>query len=738
MMGGIATMALILLLLIRQRPPLRAALIEELIDASAKKGIAIEIPDHLFSTNNDLVSAHLLLYESRPIPDLSSTIEHIEALLSCPYRLNPKTGHIRLPHIHHNISLQAPNNQHDPEARHFNPTIIPLPSYVASFTSARYLLMTRLVTPGLHQESLACLASFCLPDPHSSNYTTGAPARKSSRRSSVLPPDTHSCTISDPSTLGPQGGLHCISPSRRLNIPPTPSKRCTGEWSSFPDIPGFHDPRVMWSNLGEPLIVVNSASAYGCVGLWVVDLRMLLPELQAVMERRAPAGTDGGSGALTRRKEGKVEIQEVQFSQPVVRYRTLTELTRWEGRGEVEKNWILWFPGQDGEAWVSYELFGKWTRREESKSDKWNNTSRIEGTLQHRVPHKPPDLQQLFPPWPTRNLSSAVLPKESYKNQSGSGKISHDTSPLLLLKNTSSTTTPAHRVQPNVPANKTTTTTAPNGAGPQPAKGSPFHFTPSSYTLSHGRHLSRLISHGYTTPNLTHPYELPCLFPADALDPLGREGHWHQSTPALRLRLCWRSNAMRNAQDKGAGEEETGKEGSSGKVCEGEEALEGEEVFFAVVHRKFSDGTLGMPLRYERFVVVWEGVWPWRVVGVGKGAVVFGEEVMRGFDEGSEDTLEEGGAKEAKGLKRDREFMHKVGFTYTTSIAWAWRPVRVEEESEDAEHLAGLGTGYLGDEIIMGIGLDDVAQMVLKIKVEELLSCLRLCPAVEKQRSGKK
>ena len=75
-------------------------------------------------------------------------------------------------------------------------------------------------------------------------------------------------------------------------------------------------------------------------------------------------------------------------------------------------------------------------------------------------------------------------------------------------------------------------------------------------------------------------------------------------------------------------------------------------------------------------------------------------------------------------------------FTYTTSVAWAWRPGSVVdaaagEEGDDAEHLSALGTGFLGDDVIVGVGVDDVEQAVVRLKVEELLSCLRLCPGVK-------
>jgi hypothetical protein len=212
----------------------------------------------------------------------------------------------------------------------------------------------------------------------------------------------------------------------------------------------------------------------------------------------------------------------------------------------------------------------------------------------------------------------------------------------------------------------------------------------------------------------------------------------------LKLVLCYRGSCGDRGQKgggRGCGGGVKGK-GAGDEEQDGEEG--GEVVFFSIVHRKFSDGKLGMPLRYERFVVLWEGRYPWRGLGVGRGPVVFGGEVVRGFEGAVNGTegwrqlrSERGHAKEherEEGLKRDGEFMKRVGFTYTTSIAWAWRPsVGAEERGEggldgDAESLSRLGMGYLDDELIIGVGLDDIAQVVVRVRAEELLSCLRLCP----------
>jgi len=77
----------------------------------------------------------------------------------------------------------------------------------------------------------------------------------------------------------------------------------------------------------------------------------------------------------------------------------------------------------------------------------------------------------------------------------------------------------------------------------------------------------------------------------------------------------------------------------------------------------------------------------------------------------------------------------KRAFTYTPSLAWTWRPhaaaANQEEEDDDVEYMSQLGTGYLGDEVLVGIGMDDMRQAFVRVKVDDLLQCLRLCPGVK-------
>ncbi len=72
------------------------------------------------------------------------------------------------------------------------------------------------------------------------------------------------------------------------------------------------------------------------------------------------------------------------------------------------------------------------------------------------------------------------------------------------------------------------------------------------------------------------------------------------------------------------------------------------------------------------------------------------------------------------GLKRREEWDY---FTYTTTIAWAWG----REEGDIQEK----NTGYLDDEVIVSVGINDNGGLYGKVKAVDLLQCLRICPGRE-------
>ena len=171
-------------------------------------------------------------------------------------------------------------------------------------------------------------------------------------------------------------------------------------------------------------------------------------------------------------------------------------------------------------------------------------------------------------------------------------------------------------------------------------------------------------------------------------------------------------------------------------------------VFMALVHRKFPNA-LKLPLRYERFFIVWKSTPPFGMVGVSTYPLLMANETAHGWSEeqnwgdepegeggegtavskrdGGNGTLMAGGGKEKKGKP------YWAYFTYTVSIAYAWgrepRKGTMGDKSED------MHVGYLDDEVVLGIGVDDAGSVFSRVKARDLMQCMRACPGrVERRR----
>ncbi|EXJ62631.1 hypothetical protein A1O7_03069 [Cladophialophora yegresii CBS 114405] len=636
----------------------------------------------------------------------------IKQFTQCPIPANEHTSHIRLPEMLYNISLTPTPRSSGPDkraeedqngllgtpsttaaTRFFNPAIIPLPYWASP---ARYILVSRVVTSGFHQESQICLADICLPQRATYSAST-------SQAQSHLPPDTRPCTPADHFHLGSGGGLRCVTEPLKINIPPTPAEKCENAWLAFPDIPGFHDPRVFWSGKGEPLILVNSASRYGCVGLWIVDLRVVYPMLETVLSRE-----DSTLGVLRRDGGGKGgQMAETGASlgvKPSMSYPHLTEITRnpRESRASVEKNWVLWFPNGE-EAYVQYDLLG--------------------------APLLSQDEAGLEPGQDLEGLARLGLEGNQWQDYRESNVTNIITG--FAMNSTK---------KPRTKRKRTWMEKGRRG----------------------GRTFSKLIGNGFTTPNLTHPHEQPCFSAqeGDFKDSFGSIGHWHQGSNSLRLILCTRAQAR---TDPACRDDDYTDDDNTGGQTIGAVAG-GRSIHFAIIHRKFSN-ELDLPLRYERYVVLWEGREPFQILGVSRFPVLMrdegakpwtkeenwpvsgDEEVKRKWNTTMKMSYKEGGSRLMRRGGHEREIGQDDGFdrssayfTYTPSLAWTWRPhsaaANQEDDIDDVDYMSQLGTGYLGDEVLVGIGLDDVNQAFARVKVDSLLNCLRLCPGVRFPEEG--
>lgn len=161
---------------------------------------------------------------------------NLSPLFACARKINKYTGHFRLPNIIQNISAIAPGLKKAESRVFWNPTIISLPYW----SENQYLVVSRIVTDGNHQENVLCEANVC------------------SVGSGQISPGDRACTQDDLQHVGPAGGMRCVHPPVTLSVPPTPADKCEGKFESYVDIPGFHDPRLFWSGRGEPLMMINT------------------------------------------------------------------------------------------------------------------------------------------------------------------------------------------------------------------------------------------------------------------------------------------------------------------------------------------------------------------------------------------------------------------------------------------------------------------------------------------------
>ena len=216
-----------------------------------------------------------------------------------------------------------------------------------------------------------------------------------------------------------------------------------------------------------------------------------------------------------------------------------------------------------------------------------------------------------------------------------------------------------------------------------------------------GRTFAKVLGNGLTTANLTDPLEEACLrdVAADEPDQVKRGGTWHQATNSLRLVLC----------ERGAG------------GCESNAA---NTVFFAIIHRKHPN-FLRLPLRYERYLVVWSAVPPFGMLGISQHPILLANETASGWSaeqNWDDDPPNADVVRHARGTGEEG-FVGKgpwAYFTYSVSIAYAW--------GRKGDEAAWKNTGFLDDEVILGIGIDDKGQGFARVKVAELLQCLRACP----------
>lgn len=128
------------------------------------------------------------------------------------------------------------------------------------------------------------------------------------------------------------------------------------------------------------------------------------------------------------------------------------------------------------------------------------------------------------------------------------------------------------------------------------------------------------------------------------------------------------------------------------------------------MHRKHANN-LFLPLRYERYFYVWASTPPFHSIGISKYPILLFNETASGWS-----AQENWDGEEDAGEKEDWAY-----FTYTVSIAWAFRGEKMGIEAD------GMGMGYLDDEILLGVGIDDEGQGFARVRAAQLVGCLQMC-----------
>ncbi|KAG8528737.1 uncharacterized protein KY384_006424 [Bacidia gigantensis] len=251
---------------------------------------------------------------------------------------------------------------------------------------------------------------------------------------------------------------------------------------------------------------------------------------------------------------------------------------------------------------------------------------------------------------------------------------------------------------------------------------------PATSDSTRGRTLAKMLGNGLTTPNLTDPLESPCLHNAfeeeiakqhasynSTNKPKREVEHdkrklmkWHQATNALRLVLCNRSDQKCKDTPENS-------------------------IFFALVHRKVSNA-LKLPMRYERFFIAWSSTPPFHMIGISQHPILMRNESALGWtpSESWDDDPENAkivAATKARIPKNASEPYggkgHWASFTYTVSISYAWG--RKPRKASHGDRSEDMHMGYLDDEVILAIGVDDEGGVFAQVEAKELVQCMRAC-----------
>jgi hypothetical protein len=159
----------------------------------------IRIPiNHPFPNKSHAPDPQGTKYESPklneiPVEELPGSISTVKLPVAlheftkCPREPNRFTGHIRLPNLVYNISMNPPATSSEEKRVFWNPTIIALPFWAKN----QYLIVSMVSLSGVaYRRNILCEANICYPESQ----------KRSQARQRV-------CSKEDIEVLGPNGGM---------------------------------------------------------------------------------------------------------------------------------------------------------------------------------------------------------------------------------------------------------------------------------------------------------------------------------------------------------------------------------------------------------------------------------------------------------------------------------------------------------------------------------------------------
>ena len=133
--------------------------------------------------------------------------------------------------------------------------------------------------------------------------------------------------------------------------------------------------------------------------------------------------------------------------------------------------------------------------------------------------------------------------------------------------------------------------------------------------------------------------------------------------------------------------------------------------------------------------MVWSATPPFEMLGISQHPVLMGNETASGWSASKNWDDDPANANIVTMTKKTAANATEpyggknywAYFTYTVSISYAWgrQPRAAKDGGDEAQD---MHVGYLDDELLLAIGVDDKGQAFARVKAGDLVQCLRPCP----------